>query len=105
MVLGKNIKIKVKVKVVILKTLPPSLEQAGSVLLPMVDYSLGGDGGGDFLTSFSATSIRSSTLPMRVRTSSVFCSMRFIILSEGESQLLELLPHGTSVLEIGRAHV
>ena len=36
-----------KVKVVILKTLPPSLEQAGSVLLPMVDYSLGGDGGGD----------------------------------------------------------
>ena len=24
---------------------PPSLEQAGSVLLPMVDYSLGGDGG------------------------------------------------------------
>ena len=47
MVLGKNIKIKVKVKVVILKTLPPSLEQARSVLLPMVDYSLGGDGGGD----------------------------------------------------------
>ena len=27
---------------------PPSLEQAGSVLLPMVDYSLGGDGGGDW---------------------------------------------------------
>ena len=47
MVLGKNIKMKVKVKVVILKTLSPSLEQAGSVLLPMVDYSLGGDGGGD----------------------------------------------------------
>ena len=47
MVLGKNIKMKVKVKAVILKTLPPSLEQAGSVLLPMVDYSLGGDGGGD----------------------------------------------------------
>ena len=47
MVLGKNIRIKVKVKVVILKTLPPSLEQAGSVLLPMVDYSLGSDGGGD----------------------------------------------------------
>ena len=48
MVLGKNIKMKVKVKVVILKTLPPpSLEQAGSVLLPMVDYSLGGDGGGN----------------------------------------------------------
>ena len=45
MVLGKNIKMKVKVKVVILTTLPPSLEQAGSVLLPMVDYSLGGDGG------------------------------------------------------------
>ena len=45
MVLGKNIRMKVKVKVVILKTLPPSLEQAGSVLLPMVDYSLGGDGG------------------------------------------------------------
>ena len=45
MVLGKNIKMKVKVKVVILKTLPPSLEQAGSVLLPKVDYSLGGDGG------------------------------------------------------------
>ena len=47
MVLGKNIRMKVKVKVVILKTLPPSLEQAGSVLLPMVDYSLGDDGGGD----------------------------------------------------------
>ena len=47
MVLGKNIKTKVKVKVVILKTLPPSLEQARSVLLPMVDYSLGGDGGED----------------------------------------------------------
>ena len=47
MVLSKNIKMKVKIKVVILKTLPPSLEQAGSVLLPMVDYSLGGDGGGD----------------------------------------------------------
>ena len=47
MVLGKNIKMKVKVKVVILKTLPPSLEQAGSVLLPMLDYSLVGDGGGD----------------------------------------------------------
>ena len=46
MVLGKNIKMKVKVKVVILKTLPPSLEQAGSVLLPMMNYSLGGDGGG-----------------------------------------------------------
>ena len=26
---------------------PSSLEQAGSVLLPMVDYSLGGDGGGN----------------------------------------------------------
>lgn len=24
---------------------PPSLKQAGSVLLPMVNYSLGGDGG------------------------------------------------------------
>ena len=47
MVLGKNIQMKVKEKVVILKTLPPSLEQAGSVLLPMVDYSLGGDGGGN----------------------------------------------------------
>ena len=47
MVLGKNIRMKVKVKVVILKTLPPSLEQVGSVLLPMVDYSLGGDGDGD----------------------------------------------------------
>ena len=47
MVLGRNIKMKVKVKVVIPKTLPPSLEQAGSVLLPMVDYSLGGDDGGD----------------------------------------------------------
>ena len=47
MVLGKNIRIKVKIKVVILTTLPPSLEQAGSVLLPIVDYSLGGDGGGD----------------------------------------------------------
>ena len=28
-------------------TPPPSLKQAGSVLLPMVNYSLGGDGGGD----------------------------------------------------------
>lgn len=61
MVLGKNIKMKVKVKVVILKTLPPSLEQAGSVLLPMVDYSLGGDGGGAFLMSFLAISNKSST--------------------------------------------
>ena len=47
MVLRKNIKMKVKIKVVILKTLPSSLEQARSVSLPMVDYSLGGDGGGD----------------------------------------------------------
>ena len=59
---------------VILKTPPPpSLKQAGSVLLPMVNYSLGGDGGGAPLMSFSASSINSSTLPMRVRTSSEFC--------------------------------
>ena len=47
MVLRKNIKVKIKIKMVILKTLPPSLEQAGSVLLPMLNYSLGGDGGDD----------------------------------------------------------
>ena len=28
----------------ILKTLPPSLEQAEGVLLPMTNYSFGGDG-------------------------------------------------------------
>ena len=60
MVLGKNIKMKVKVKVVILKTLPPSLEQAGNVLLPMVDYSLGDDGGMTVIGVKNRASIRRS---------------------------------------------
>ena len=60
MVLSKNIKMKVKIKVVILKTLP--LEQAGSVLLPMVDYSLGGDGGMTVIGVKNIASIRRSRL-------------------------------------------
>ena len=60
MVLGKSIRMKVKVKVVILKTLPPSLKQAGSVLLPMVDYSLGGDGGATVIGVKNHASIRRS---------------------------------------------
>ena len=60
MVLGKNIRMKVKIKVVILKTLPPSLEQAGSVLLPLVDHSLGGDGGMMVIGVKNRASIRRS---------------------------------------------
>ena len=39
---------------------PPSLEQAGSVLLPMVDYSLGGDGGMTVIGVKNCASIRRS---------------------------------------------
>ena len=39
---------------------PPSLEQAGSVLLPMVDYSLGGDGGMTVIGVKNRASIRRS---------------------------------------------
>ena len=47
MVLSKKYKDESKDKGGDTEKTPPSLEQAGSVLLPMVDYSLGGDGGGD----------------------------------------------------------
>ena len=60
--LSKNIKMNIKIKVVILKTLPPSLEQAGSVLLPMVDYSLGGDGGATVIGVKNRASIWRSRL-------------------------------------------
>jgi hypothetical protein len=77
---------------------PPSLEQAKGMPIPMMNYSF--DGGGESLMSFSIKSFKSSILWLRLRIISELCSIRFMNLSARESQLLELFPHPSSLLEL-----
>ena len=69
---------------VILKTPPPSLKQAGSVLLPMVNYSLGGDGGTTVIGVKNRASIWRSRLfsSWRISTSALrtrYCSQNWSV--------------------------
>jgi hypothetical protein len=76
----------------------PSLEQTKRMPIPMTNYSFGG--GGESLISFSIKCLKSSILWLRLRIISELSSTRLMSISGGESQLLELFPHPSSLFEL-----
>src|SRR3954469_11594331 len=59
----------------------------------MTNYSF--DGGGVLLISSSISFLKSSISKVRVRINSELCSMRFMTISDQESQSLLFFPHSS----------